>query len=58
LSFVIDDVEEEWLYSHKFDFIHARLMAGSLKDWQRVVNSAFEYGPFAAADDEMLLTSI
>ncbi|KAK3062945.1 hypothetical protein LTS18_003057, partial [Coniosporium uncinatum] len=43
LSFVIDDVEEEWLYSHKFDFIHARLMAGSLKDWQGVVNSAFEW---------------
>jgi len=54
LSFVIDDVEEEWLYSHKFDFIHARLMAGSLKDWQGVVDSAFEFATFAAADDDVV----
>jgi hypothetical protein len=27
-SFEIDDVEENWAYNEKFDFIHARIMTG------------------------------
>lgn len=42
LQFIIDDAEDVWLYRHKFDFIHARLMAGSFKDWPRVIQSAFD----------------
>ncbi|KAI9798954.1 MAG: hypothetical protein M1833_004307 [Piccolia ochrophora] len=33
LRFVIDDAEEEWAFSHKFDFVHCRMMVGSFKDW-------------------------
>ena len=33
LKFVIDDAEDEWIYQDKFDFIHARLMAGCFADW-------------------------
>ncbi|KAF1991867.1 S-adenosyl-L-methionine-dependent methyltransferase [Aulographum hederae CBS 113979] len=43
LTFVIDDAEEEWIYSHKFDYIHARLMAGSLSDWEKLIQAAFDH---------------
>ncbi|KAH7378167.1 hypothetical protein BKA64DRAFT_736767 [Cadophora sp. MPI-SDFR-AT-0126] len=31
-SFQIDDVEEFWTIGHKFDFIHRRMMTGSIRD--------------------------
>lgn len=42
-SFLIDDVEEEWVYpSGPFDFIHIRCMMGSVKDWPRMYGQAFK----------------
>jgi hypothetical protein len=35
-------MEKEWLYSSKFDFIHARYLAGSIKDWPKLLRQAFE----------------
>lgn len=42
-SFEIDDVEETWTYQEKFDFIHARIMTGSIANWPRFFEQAFEF---------------
>ncbi|CAL3966162.1 unnamed protein product [Diplocarpon coronariae] len=42
LSFEIDDIEEPWTYSYKFDFIHSRMMVGSIGDWPKLFERAFE----------------
>ncbi len=42
VSFIVDDVEEEWLDKKPYDFIHARYMAVSLKDWDTFVGRVFE----------------
>jgi trans-aconitate methyltransferase len=41
-KFEIDDVEDEWTYNFPFDYIHSRYMAGSIKDWPRLMNQCFE----------------
>jgi SAM-dependent methyltransferase len=43
--FVIDDVEDEWVYSSSdaFDFIHGRGMAGSIKDWAKLYNQIYAH---------------
>ncbi|QKX57633.1 uncharacterized protein TRUGW13939_04751, partial [Talaromyces rugulosus] len=35
VRFEVDDMENEWVYSSKFDFIHARYLAGAIKDWPK-----------------------
>ncbi|KAJ9659644.1 hypothetical protein H2201_007235 [Coniosporium apollinis] len=42
LKFIIDDCEDEWLFKQKFDFIHARMMCGSLQDWPRFIEQSYE----------------
>lgn len=42
LQFQVDDVEEPWIYSQKFDLIHARSMIGSLADWPKLLAQAYE----------------
>lgn len=40
--FEIDDVEDEWVYSHKFDYIHGRYLLPFLKkDWSHVFKSIY-----------------
>jgi len=43
VHFEVDDVEKEWTYSRKFDFIHVRGLYGALKDWPRLVKLVFEF---------------
>lgn len=43
LKFEVDDVEREWAYPFKFDFIVCRYMAGSITDWPRLVERIYEY---------------
>ncbi|KAF2802298.1 S-adenosyl-L-methionine-dependent methyltransferase [Mytilinidion resinicola] len=43
VKFEVDDAENEWVYSSKFDYIHCRYMAGSLKDWPRLMQQAYKY---------------
>jgi len=43
VTFEVDDLEEDWLYKQKFDFIHSRMMTGSFKDWPRFFRQAFEF---------------
>jgi len=40
--FEIDDVEEPWTYSQKFDFIHGRMMTGSLVSWPKYWTQAYD----------------
>ncbi|KAK5046726.1 hypothetical protein LTR84_007487 [Exophiala bonariae] len=43
VSFEVDDIEQDWAYSHPFDYIHCRYMAGSVKNWPRLVEQAFQH---------------
>ncbi|KAL1975441.1 hypothetical protein VTN31DRAFT_3833 [Thermomyces dupontii] len=43
-QFVIEDFEEDWVYSDdKFDFIHARTLSGSVKDWPQLLARAYKH---------------
>jgi len=37
----IDDVEDPWTYSNPFDYIHSRYMAGSIKDWPKLMGQCY-----------------
>lgn len=45
LKFEVDDVEREWTYPFKFDFIVCRYMAGSITDWPKLIERIYEYDP-------------
>lgn len=40
-KFEVDDVEQDWAYSEKFDFIHSRMMMGALDNIPRFIDQAF-----------------
>jgi hypothetical protein len=40
-SFLIDDSEKDWVFSNKFDFIHARALVVAMKDWSRFFEQAY-----------------
>ncbi|KAM5344056.1 hypothetical protein ACJ41O_012593 [Fusarium nematophilum] len=42
LSFEIDDLEKEWTWSQKFDFIFARMMLGCFEDLPKMIKVAFD----------------
>ncbi|ERF76624.1 hypothetical protein EPUS_04444 [Endocarpon pusillum Z07020] len=43
LEFIVDDVEDEWGYEHQpFDFIHARFLAGAIRDWPKLMRQALD----------------
>jgi len=42
LQFYVDDVEDQWLYEdNPFDFVHVRFLAGSIRDWPKLVGQAY-----------------
>ncbi|KAM0274360.1 hypothetical protein ACHAQH_007926 [Verticillium albo-atrum] len=42
VKFIVDDVEQDWVESQPYDYIHCRYMAGSIKDWPRLVRQIFD----------------
>ncbi|KAK1658482.1 methyltransferase domain-containing protein [Colletotrichum godetiae] len=42
VRFEIDDIEEPWLFSQPFDYIHSRMMTGSISNWKRFLQSCFD----------------
>ncbi|KAK2055103.1 methyltransferase domain-containing protein [Colletotrichum caudatum] len=42
VRFEIDDIEEPWTFSHPFDYIHSRLMTGSITDWEKHIKTCFD----------------
>ncbi|ORY02669.1 S-adenosyl-L-methionine-dependent methyltransferase [Clohesyomyces aquaticus] len=43
VKFEVDDIEDEWVYSTKFDFIHARYLACSIRDWPKLMRQAYKF---------------
>lgn len=43
VRFEIDDVEEEWIESLPFDYIHSRFMNASIANWKEYIKNCFEY---------------
>ncbi|TEA15067.1 Secondary metabolism regulator laeA [Colletotrichum sidae] len=41
-QFEVDDLEKEWTWSKPFDFIFARNMIGSFRDWDQIAAQAFD----------------
>ena len=60
LQFLIDDVEDSWHYRSRFDFIHSRMMVGSIGDWTAFLSNAYEWttpGGWIELQDVETLTS-
>lgn len=43
VKFEVDDLEEEWVYSTKFDYIHVRYLACSIRDWPKLMRQCFKF---------------
>ncbi|OBT96378.2 hypothetical protein VE01_05629 [Pseudogymnoascus verrucosus] len=41
LKFIVDDAEDEWVISEKFDLIHVRMMVGSFLNWPQFFTRAY-----------------
>ncbi|KAI3539719.1 methyltransferase domain-containing protein [Colletotrichum filicis] len=39
--FEIDDIEEPWTFTKPFDYIHSRMMKGSIRDWRTFLQRCF-----------------
>ncbi|KAI1073112.1 hypothetical protein LB507_008976 [Fusarium sp. FIESC RH6] len=42
LSFQVDDIEEDWTFNVKFDFVYCRMMSGGLADWSGFFKRAYD----------------
>ncbi|OHW92777.1 methyltransferase domain-containing protein [Colletotrichum incanum] len=42
VHYEIDDLEEEWSFSRKFDYVHSMMMTGAFKDWHNFHRQAFD----------------
>ncbi|KAN0074327.1 S-adenosyl-L-methionine-dependent methyltransferase [Elaphomyces granulatus] len=42
VKFLVDDIEEPWLYNAPFDFVHGRSLACSVKDYKKVIRQSYE----------------
>ncbi|KAJ4290085.1 hypothetical protein N0V88_006591 [Collariella sp. IMI 366227] len=42
VEFFIGDLEETWNFVHPFDFVYARMLTGSIKDWPKFFAQSFE----------------
>ena len=41
---MVDDIESEWAYENDpFDFIHARYLAGSIRDFEKLIKQCYRY---------------
>ncbi|RSL67395.1 hypothetical protein CEP52_012730 [Fusarium oligoseptatum] len=42
-TFEVDDLEQDWVYHNKFDYIHARELGGCVSDDEKLFRQAFEH---------------
>ncbi|UQC84519.1 uncharacterized protein CLUP02_10016 [Colletotrichum lupini] len=42
VRFEIDDVEEPWIFTQNFDYIHCRMMTWSISDWRKLFKQCFD----------------
>ncbi|KAF9629250.1 hypothetical protein BFW01_g10453 [Lasiodiplodia theobromae] len=43
VRFEVDDMEDVWTYTQKFDFIHARYLVGSIRDWPKLISNCYKF---------------
>ena len=43
VQFEIDDMEQEWTFTKKFDFIFSRMMTGAISNWVAYIERSFAY---------------
>ncbi|KAI8151296.1 Secondary metabolism regulator LAE1 [Colletotrichum sp. SAR 10_70] len=43
VTFEVDDIEEPWLYSRPFDYIHSRVMNSSIRDWKQFIQNCYDH---------------
>ncbi len=43
MSFYVDDIEDSWNYETKFNYIFGRFLTGSIRDFPKFFQQAFEY---------------
>lgn len=43
LTFEIDDLEEPWTFTQKFDFVFSRMLVGGFADWPRFFSQSLEH---------------
>ncbi|KAK4132171.1 S-adenosyl-L-methionine-dependent methyltransferase [Trichocladium antarcticum] len=41
VEFFVDDLEEDWAFADDFDFIYARMLNGSIRDWPGFARQAY-----------------
>ncbi|KEZ42035.1 hypothetical protein SAPIO_CDS6440 [Scedosporium apiospermum] len=42
VRFYVDDLEDQWTFSTKFDLIYARMLTGSLSDWPKFFKQSYD----------------
>lgn len=41
-TFAVADIEQEWSYGHRFDYIHGRFLSMGIRDWAKIFKQSFE----------------
>lgn len=41
-EFIVDDVEYDWAYPEKYDYVHGRFLSMGIRDWGRIFHQSFE----------------
>lgn len=42
VKFEVDDIESPWTHTQKFDYIHARFLAGAIADWPALIRRCYD----------------
>ncbi|EXF83127.1 TAM domain methyltransferase [Colletotrichum fioriniae PJ7] len=42
VQFEVDDLDNEWIYSRHFDYIHIRGMSGSVRNWPELLRKCYD----------------
>ncbi|KAL2758875.1 hypothetical protein ACRALDRAFT_2040938 [Sodiomyces alcalophilus JCM 7366] len=42
VHFLIDDLEDEWAFSHSFDLVFGRMLVGAIADWPRFIKQSYD----------------
>ncbi|KAI9734341.1 MAG: hypothetical protein M1834_002447 [Cirrosporium novae-zelandiae] len=42
VTFLVDDLNVDWLFSTKFDYIHSRMLCTAIRDWKRYCQQAYD----------------
>jgi len=43
IQFEVDDLEQPWTFSRKFDYIHSQLMIGAFQNWPKFIGQCYEF---------------